>query len=139
MVTPLRCGICLIAMIGSQILVSRYGLGRNPKIWEEPDVFKPERHLNGDARDSTVVNLLEPDMRFVTFSTGRRTCAGTKIGTSMTIMLIARLLQGFEWTLPPGKSQIELVPAKSNLFMANPLVASVKPRLAPSLYPTIEI
>ncbi|CAA7019697.1 unnamed protein product [Microthlaspi erraticum] len=122
---------------GSQIIVSRYGLGRNPKIWEEPEVFKPERHL--DARDSTVVNLLEPDMRFVTFSAGRRTCAGTKIGTSMTIMLIARLLQGFEWTLPPGKSQIELVPAQTNLFMAKPLVASVKPRLAPSLYPKIQV
>lgn len=135
----MTCGICLVAMIGSQILVSRYGLGRNPMIWEEPEVFKPERHLNDVARDSTVVNLLEPEMRFVTFSTGRRTCAGTKIGTSMTIMLIASLLQGFEWTLPPGKSQIELVPAKTNLFMAKPLVASVKPRLAPSLYPEIQL
>ncbi|KAJ0259367.1 hypothetical protein HA466_0057300 [Hirschfeldia incana] len=124
---------------GSQILVSRLGLGRNPKIWDEPEVFKPERHLCGRARDSMGVTLMEPDMRFVTFSTGRRACAGTKIGESMTIMLLARLLQGFEWTLPPGKSQIELVSAENNLFMAKPLVASVKPRLAPHLYPKMQI
>ncbi|CAH2058453.1 unnamed protein product [Thlaspi arvense] len=125
---------------GSQILVSRLGLGENPKIWDEPDAYKPERHLNDEyARDSTGVTLMEPDMRLVIFSTGRRVCAGTKIGASMTIMLLARLLQGFEWALPCGTSKIELVPAKSNLFMAKPLVASVKPRLAPHMYPKIQI
>nr|QWK52436.1 cytochrome P450 79C2-1 [Isatis tinctoria] len=124
---------------GSQILVSRLGLGRNPKMWDEPEVFRPERHLNDRATDSMGVTLMEPDMRFVIFGTGRRACPGTKIGASMTIMLLARLLQGFKWTLPPGTSQIELVPAKSNLFMAKPLVASVKPRLAPHLYPKIQI
>lgn len=124
---------------GSQIYVSRLGLGRNPKIWDEPEAFKPERHLYDRARDSMGVTLMEPDMRFVIFSTGRRACAGTKIGASMTIMLLARLLQGFEWTLPPGTSQINLVPAESNMFMAKPLVASVKPRLAPHLYPKMQI
>ncbi|CAA7057132.1 unnamed protein product [Microthlaspi erraticum] len=122
---------------GSQIIVSRLGLGRNPKIWDEPNTFKPERHI--DARDSVCLTLMEPDMRFVTFSTGRRGCAGIKIGTSMTIMLLARLLQGFKWTLPPGTSQVELTPAESNLFMAKPLLVSAKPRLAPGLYPKIQV
>lgn len=126
-------------MTGSQIYVSRLGLGRNPKIWDEPEVFKPERHLYDRARGSMGVTLMEPDMRFVIFSTGRRACAGTKIGASMTIMLLARLLQGFDWTLPPGTSQIDLVPAESNMFMAKPLVASVNPRLAPHLYPKMQI
>ncbi|KFK37030.1 hypothetical protein AALP_AA4G203000 [Arabis alpina] len=124
---------------GSQVLVSRQGLGRNPKIWTEPDVFKPERHLNDYARDSMGVTLMEPDMRFGIFGTGRRGCAGTKVGTYMTIMLLARLLQGFEWTLPNGASQVELIAAETNLFMAKPLLASAKPRLAPGLYPKIQI
>ncbi|CAF1920145.1 unnamed protein product [Brassica oleracea] len=124
---------------GSQILVSRLGLGRNPNIWDEPNVFKPERHLAGHVRNSMDVTLMEPEMRFVIFSTGRRGCAGTKIGTSMTIMLLARLLQGFEWTLPNDTSQVELVTADSNLFMAKPLLACAKPRLAPTLYPKIQV
>ncbi|KAL0692646.1 hypothetical protein Bca4012_059826 [Brassica carinata] len=123
----MTCLIYLLAIIGSQILVSRLGLGRNPNIWDEPNVFKPERHLAGHAGNSMDVTLMEPEMRFVIFSTGRRGCAGTKIGTSMTIMLLARLLQGFEWTLPNDTSQVELVPADSNLFMAKPLLACAKP------------
>ncbi|KAJ6878364.1 phenylalanine N-monooxygenase CYP79D16-like [Populus alba x Populus x berolinensis] len=31
---------------GSYVLLSRLGLGRNPKVWDEPLKFKPERHLN---------------------------------------------------------------------------------------------
>ncbi|CAH8355019.1 unnamed protein product [Eruca vesicaria subsp. sativa] len=124
---------------GSQVLVSRVGLGRNPKIWDEANVFKPERHLDGRVGSSMEVTLMEPEMRFVIFSTGRRGCAGTKIGTSMTIMLLARLLQGFEWTLLNGKNQVELVHANSNLFMAKPLLACAKHRLAPNLYPKIKI
>ncbi|KAH0925392.1 hypothetical protein HID58_017648 [Brassica napus] len=124
---------------GSQILVSRPGLGRNPKTWEEPDAFKPERHLVDHARDPVDVTLMEPDMRFVVFGTGRRGCAGPKLGATMIVMLLARLLQGFEWTLPAGASQVKLIAANTNLFMAKPLLASAKPRLAPGLYPKIQV
>ncbi|ESQ52910.1 hypothetical protein EUTSA_v10017915mg [Eutrema salsugineum] len=124
---------------GSHILVSRLGLGRNPTIWDEPDAFKPERHLDDYTKDSMGVTLMEPEMRFVIFSTGRRGCPGPKIGASMTIMLLARLLQGFKWSPPNGASQVELIAADSNLFMAKPLLASAKPRLVPGLYPKIQI
>ncbi|VAI26033.1 unnamed protein product [Triticum turgidum subsp. durum] len=42
---------------GSHVILSRFGLGRNPKIWVEPLEFRPERHLNhweeGLSRDLT--------------------------------------------------------------------------------------
>ncbi|KFK37032.1 hypothetical protein AALP_AA4G203300 [Arabis alpina] len=120
---------------GSQIILDRVGLGRNPKIWDEPNVYKPERHL--DIGNTTEVTLMEPDMRFMIFSSGRRGCAGPKVGTSMTIMLLARLIQGFEWTIPNGES-VKLVTGDSNLLMAKPLFAYAKPRLAPHLYPKIQ-
>ncbi|XP_010517680.1 PREDICTED: dihomomethionine N-hydroxylase-like [Camelina sativa] len=123
---------------GSHILVSRLGLGQNPKIWDEPDVFKPERHLDGHGGNSINVSLMEPDMRLVTFGTGRRGCIGSKIGTSMTIMLLARLLQGFEWSHLPGTSKVDLFPADPNSFTAKSLVASVKPRLAQRMYPKVQ-
>ncbi|KAF2596743.1 hypothetical protein F2Q68_00011593 [Brassica cretica] len=83
---------------------NRLGLGVNPKIWAEPKMFKPERHFAGHVGNSTDVTLMEPEMRFVIFSTGLRGCA-----------------------------------ADSNLFMAKPLFACAKPRLAPTLYPKIQI
>lgn len=119
--------------------MSRPGLGRNRKMWDEPDAYKPERHLDDYSRDSMGVSMLEPDMRFVIFSTGRRGCPGTKFGATMIIMLLARLLQGFDWSLAPGASQVELIANNSNLFMAKPLLASAKPRLAPGLYPQIQV
>ncbi|KAJ1427983.1 Inosine triphosphate pyrophosphatase-like [Sesbania bispinosa] len=115
---------------GSHVLLSRIGLGRNPKIWTEPHKFKPERHLNG----SDHVVLIEPDLRFISFSTGRRSCPGVMLGTTMTMMLFARLLHGFTWTAPPNVSSINLAESDGDLFLATPLVAVAKPRLSPELY-----
>ncbi|XP_010474492.2 PREDICTED: dihomomethionine N-hydroxylase [Camelina sativa] len=118
---------------GSHILVSRPGVGRNPKTWDEPLIYRPERHITGKE-----VMLTEPDLRLVSFGTGRRGCVGAKLGTSMIVTLLGRLLQGFDWTIPPGTTdKIELVESKENLFMANPLMACVKPRLDAVMYPKL--
>ncbi|KAJ8768617.1 hypothetical protein K2173_023521 [Erythroxylum novogranatense] len=115
---------------GSHVLLSRMGLGRNPKVWYEPHKYRPERHLsNGDD-----VVLIEPELRFISFSTGRRGCIGVNLGTSMTVMLFARLLQGFSWSVPPGKSAIDLNESKIGLALGQPLVVLAKPRLPHALY-----
>uniref|UniRef100_A0ACD5Z0Q4 Uncharacterized protein n=1 Tax=Avena sativa TaxID=4498 RepID=A0ACD5Z0Q4_AVESA len=113
----------------SHIILSRLGLGRNPKIWNEPLEFRPERHLN-----TTNVILTEPDLRFISFSSGRRGCPGILLGTSVTMMLFARMLQGFAWTKPPRAHSISLQEGISNLTLAEPLVLHAKPRLATHLY-----
>ncbi|CAK7323490.1 unnamed protein product [Dovyalis caffra] len=116
---------------GSCILLSRPGLGSNPKVWDEPLKFKPERHLDGTNK----VVLTENNLRFISFATGKRGCKGVTLGTSMTIMLFARLLQGFSWSIPPNQSCIDLTIAKSSMALAKPLLAVAKPRLPPHLYP----
>ncbi|MED6152240.1 hypothetical protein PIB30_089996 [Stylosanthes scabra] len=98
---------------GSHVLLSRQGLGRNPKVWKEPNKFKPERYLKND---------------------GRRGCPGVMLGTTMTVMLFARLLHGFHWSAPPNVSSINLAESNDNLLLGKPLVAMAKPRLAIELY-----
>jgi phenylalanine N-monooxygenase len=123
---------------GSHVLLSRYGLGRNPRVWEEPLKFKPERHLvnkNGSSIDREEVNLTENELRFISFSTGRRGCMGVQLGTSMNVMLLARLLQGFSWSFPPNQEEIDLSESINDLSKAKPLHARAKLRLAPKLYP----
>ncbi|CAI0377301.1 unnamed protein product [Linum tenue] len=120
---------------GSHALLSRYGLGRNPEVWTDPLKFDPDRHLDGTGDHNSVV-LAEHDLRFISFSTGRRGCVAAVLGTCMTTMLLARLLQCFTWApLEDGKGVIDLAEAKDELFLATPLVAFPKPRLAPHLYP----
>ena len=114
---------------GSQVLLSRVGLGRNPKIWDNPLRFDPTRHLGS----TNTVELAEPNLRFISFSTGRRGCMGYALGSTMTYMLLARLLQAFQWSLPPGETGIDLSEEKKSLFKAKPLLACATPRLSPVL------
>ncbi|KAM2670002.1 hypothetical protein EV1_005988 [Malus domestica] len=118
---------------GSHVILSRVGLGRNPKVWDEPLKFKPERHLKDDG--SGVV-LTESELRFISFSTGMRGCVASGLGTAMTVMLFARLLPGFTWHVPPTESSIELTESHNDLLLAKPLLAYAKPRLAAHVYNT---
>ncbi|CAN0920060.1 Valine N-monooxygenase 1 [Linum grandiflorum] len=118
---------------GSHALLSRYGLGRNPREWTDPLKYDPERHLN----DGAEVVLSEHDLRFISFSTGRRGCVAAHLGTCMTTMLLARLLQCFGWSPPGNAKSIDLTELPNELIMASPFTATATPRLAPHLYPLI--
>ncbi|KAL2333079.1 hypothetical protein Fmac_014292 [Flemingia macrophylla] len=116
---------------GSQIILSRQELGRNSKVWSEPYKFKPERHLKSDGSD---VVLTDPSLKLMSFSTGRRSCPGVTLGTTMTVMIFARLIHGFTWNAPPNVSTINLAESRDDTFLAEPLVVVAKPRLTHELY-----
>ncbi|XXG42798.1 hypothetical protein AAC387_Pa01g2986 [Persea americana] len=92
---------------------------------------------------SAEVELAERDLRFISFSTGRRGCMGAPLGSAMTVMLLARLLQGFTWSVPEGESRIDLAESTHDLFLANPLCAHASPRMPSYLrcnkYPLLDI
>uniref|UniRef100_A0ACD6A985 Uncharacterized protein n=1 Tax=Avena sativa TaxID=4498 RepID=A0ACD6A985_AVESA len=116
---------------GSHVLISRLGLGRNPKVWDSPLEFRPERHLGSGSKK---MDLTEPDLRFITFSTGRRSCPAVSLATLITMMLFARLLQGFIWTTPSGAARVELQDSPTSLALSRPLLLQANPRLPPHLY-----
>ncbi|KAI3912590.1 hypothetical protein MKW92_030827 [Papaver armeniacum] len=125
---------------GSHVVLSRYGLGRNPRVWDEPLKFKPERHLKFEDGSFAKVDLAEPDLRFMSFGTGRRGCIGIPLGTTIATMSLARLVQGFEWSVPYGDhSTFDLSESDNNHSLANPLLAHAKPRLASHVYTTAKI
>ncbi|XVF81968.1 hypothetical protein PTKIN_Ptkin16aG0005000 [Pterospermum kingtungense] len=114
---------------GSRVIIRRAGL--DPKDWDEPLEFKPERHLmSGDDK----IDLTETQLRFISFSTGRRGCMGVALGSEMTIMLFARLIQGFTWRVPNNEEKIDLSEAEDDLFLAKPLHAFAEPRLPAAVY-----
>ncbi|OIW14099.1 hypothetical protein TanjilG_19478 [Lupinus angustifolius] len=116
---------------GSHILIRRQGIGQNPRVWKDPLKFIPESHLKSDG--SNLV-LTEPSLNLITFSAGRRSCPGIMLGTSMTVMLFARLLHGFTWSVLPNESCIDLSESKGGTIKAKPLLAFAKPRLSPEVY-----
>ncbi|CAN6221009.1 unnamed protein product [Urochloa humidicola] len=119
---------------GSHVILSRIGLGRNPAVWEDPHRFDPDRHLGAAGDDIT---LAENDLRFISFSTGRRGCIASSLGTAMSIMPFGRLLQGFSWRKPEGIVAVDLRESRHDLLMAKPLVLQAEPRLPAHLYTAI--
>jgi len=119
---------------GSHVILSRIGLGRNPAVWDDPLCFNPDRHIPADPTTMVDVTLSENDLRIISFSTGRRGCIATSLGTAMTVMLFARLLQGFSWRKPAGMAAVDLSEGRHDIFMAKPLVLHAEPRLPAHLY-----
>uniref|UniRef100_K4BQY6 Cytochrome P450 n=2 Tax=Solanum lycopersicum TaxID=4081 RepID=K4BQY6_SOLLC len=118
---------------GSVVILSRLGLGRNPRVWKDPLKFNPERHLK--MKDGSEVVLTDSKLRLLSFSLGRRGCPGVKLGSTITTMLLARLLQGFTWTLPPNSPCNDLIKSsQTNNYCTLPFVAHAKERLAKDMY-----
>ncbi|CAI9299809.1 unnamed protein product [Lactuca saligna] len=117
---------------GSHVLLSRPGLGRNPNVWKDALKFDPDRHLDEEGKQ---VVLSDNEMRMVSFSTGRRGCPGVVLGSTITTMMLARMLQAFTWEVPHNESGIKLVENQDDLSLAKPLLVVAIPRLHQSLYP----
>ncbi|KAG8373051.1 hypothetical protein BUALT_Bualt12G0130600 [Buddleja alternifolia] len=98
---------------GSHVLLSLSGLEREPKIWKDP-----------------LRQRVEHDM---SISTGRWGCAAIRLGSTMIVVLLARLIHGFTWIVSDGKS-IDLVESHENMLTAELLIANATPRLNPQVY-----
>lgn len=120
---------------GSNVLLSRLGIGRNPRVWNQPMKFKPERHFIINSNNNININLNDPELNLMSFSIGRRGCPGAIMGSTKITLLLARLVQGFSWTVPPDMEKIDLSVSENSLHLGNPLLAFAKPRLANNLYP----
>ncbi|PIN03868.1 Cytochrome P450 CYP2 subfamily [Handroanthus impetiginosus] len=115
---------------GSHVMLSRHGLGQNPRVWEDSLKYKPERHIVDEASEVLLVN---PELHMLSFSTGRRGCPAVMLGSTMTTILLARLIQGFNWTTPE-KSSIDLIESEHSMSLNKPLIAHASPRLDEDVY-----
>ncbi|KAL8486799.1 hypothetical protein ACS0TY_023474 [Phlomoides rotata] len=116
---------------GSHVLLGRRGLGRNPRVWEDPLKYKPERHIKD--QESEVV-LMDSDLHILSFSTGRRGCPGAMLGSTMTTILLATVIHAFSWEPPPDMTSISLDESERELTLATPVIAHAMPRLESKVY-----
>ncbi|PSR93413.1 (S)-N-methylcoclaurine 3'-hydroxylase [Actinidia chinensis var. chinensis] len=78
----------------SQILVNMWAIARDPKIWDDPLKFKPERFL------SSGLDYMGANFAFIPFGSGRRFCMGQPLVSRVVPHILASLVYYFEWTLP---------------------------------------
>ncbi|KAG2681434.1 hypothetical protein I3760_11G144400 [Carya illinoinensis] len=112
---------------GSSIYLHIWAIQRDPKYWDNPLEFKPQRFLNNGYGS---LDYSGNNFKYLPFGSGRRICAGLALGERTLKYILASLLHSYEWKLPQG-SKIEF----SDIFgivtkKKNPTVAIPTPRLS---------
>ncbi|GAY43205.1 hypothetical protein CUMW_072710 [Citrus unshiu] len=87
-------------------------MGWDPKVWEDPMGFKPERFLNDHDQDFDITGSRE--IKMMPFGAGRRICPGFGLAMLHLEYFVANLVWNFEWTAVDGDE--------------NPLQALLSPR-----------
>lgn len=107
------------------VLVATAIIGRDPKLWEDPDEFRPERMINRTADGGEEVSHVS-SYRMLPFGAGPRMCPGYKFGTLVIEYFIANLIWHFEWQ---KVDDVDLSEKEEFLVvMKNPVRAKVIPR-----------
>ncbi|XP_058112251.1 cheilanthifoline synthase-like [Magnolia sinica] len=109
---------------GTAVIVNIYAVLNDPKVWNEPERFMPERFLNENARSAGMAM----ERSFLPFGAGRRICAGMDLGKLQVGLTLANLINSFEWLAADGDGPDMTDDFTSLLRMKEPLVARIKPR-----------
>ncbi|XP_073146334.1 strychnine-11-hydroxylase-like [Henckelia pumila] len=86
----------------TRVIFNATAIGRDPKYWENPEKFHPERFSNSD------VDFRGQHFELLPFGAGRRGCPGINFAISLVELALANLLFSFDWELPRGMSPREV-------------------------------
>ena len=71
---------------GTMLLVNVWAIHRDPRLWDDPASFKPERfEKEGETH------------KLLTFGLGRRACPGSGLARRLVSLSLGSLIQCFEW------------------------------------------
>jgi cytochrome P450 len=80
---------------GTTVLMSPWAMHRDPRSFDDPEEFRPERWLDGLASRL-------PRVAYFPFSSGPRRCVGSSFALMEATIALAVLLPGFELSGPPA-------------------------------------
>lgn len=80
---------------GANVTVCTYTLHRNPRYWENPEGFEPERFLPERAAS-------RPKMAYIPFAAGPRMCIGNQFAMMEMQIILSMVAQAYRLELVPG-------------------------------------
>nr|XP_043609741.1 (S)-N-methylcoclaurine 3'-hydroxylase isozyme 1-like [Erigeron canadensis] len=109
---------------GCTIFLNVWSINRDPRYWNNPLEFNPDRFLK-NKWDYNGNNL-----KFFPFGSGRRICPGIPLAERMQMFVFASLLHSFNWSLPKGETHDLSEKFGITLKKRKPLIAIPSQRLA---------
>ncbi|XP_078168498.1 cytochrome P450 81Q32-like [Carex rostrata] len=105
---------------GTMLIVNIYHIQRDPKNWDDPTVFKPERFENENTDEKWMIP----------FGMGRRKCPGDVLAMREMGLILGTLIQFFDWKRV-GDEPVNMAEGHLGLTlpMAVPLHVLYRPRL----------
>jgi cytochrome P450 len=80
---------------GTTLLMPQWVVQRDPRFFDEPDAFRPERW--GEERIKTL-----PKFAYFPFGGGPRVCIGQQFAMMELVLILATIAQKFRFRMPPG-------------------------------------
>ncbi len=81
---------------GARIMGNVIGIHKDPREWQDPDMFNPDRFLDKEGAFQTQPGWLP-------FSTGKRVCLGESLAKADLHLITSLLLQRFTFVPAPGE------------------------------------
>jgi cytochrome P450 len=104
-------------------------MGWDPKAWEDPMAFKPERflnHENGITKEFDITGSRE--IKMMPFGAGRRICPGYQLSMLLLEFYVANLVWKYEWKAVDGNDVDLSEKIEHIMAMRNPLQVHLSPR-----------
>lgn len=107
---------------GTMLLVNAWGIHHDPKNWEDPREFKPERFEGVEGTKAG------DGFKLIPFGSGRRSCPGESLAMRNVGLALGSLIQCFEWK-GIGEDFVDMTEGIGlTMPKAQPLLANCHPR-----------
>jgi cytochrome P450 len=110
---------------GATILMSQWAVHRDPRWYDEPEQFRPERWMEGKDRN-------QPKFAYFPFGGGPRVCIGNHFALMEAVLVLASIARNWRVSVPAGESTVEAKPQITLRPVRNVLLALQRRQLEPS-------
>ncbi|CAB4389676.1 cytochrome P450 [Rhizophagus irregularis] len=108
---PIKVGSYILP-INSTCMINTWKIHRDPKYWENPNQYNPERFLSSDEK--------RDKFAWIPFSAGPRNCVGQNLTLLQQRVVLSMFLLRYKWVLPENNVNKDKILLRSH-FLLTPI------------------